>query len=57
MARTLTAPGTVHPLRFGRRHWPESATARAPVAGWSDDVRLFAGTFAAGFIVVSVLIA
>lgn len=43
------------PRAFGRRAVLH-ATARAPSAGWSGDVRLFASTFTIGFVMVSFLI-
>ena len=46
----------IDPRRFGRgRVWQLSAgDARMP---WSDDVKLFATTFMAGFVFVSLLLA
>ena len=46
----------IDPRRFGRgRAWQLSATdARL---SWSDDVKLFATTFIAGFVFVSLLLA
>jgi hypothetical protein len=47
----------VHPRRFGRRASYQSAevpAARVPIA---DDLKLFATTFAAGFVFVTVLLA
>jgi hypothetical protein len=43
------------PRKFGRRPMMH-ATPEAPPADWSADVRLFASTFAAGFLMVSFLI-
>ncbi len=55
LARPIFAPD---PRRFGRGRLRELAMtpviARAAI---SDDLKLFASTFAAGFLVVSVLIA
>lgn len=51
--RTLRPAIAIHPLQFGRRH-ALSAQASAPSA--ADDLRLFATSFAAGFLFVSVLI-
>ena len=46
----------VHPLAFGRRAPPApSPTTASPTAG--DDLRLFAATFAAGFVFLSVFLA
>lgn len=43
---------------FGKRAeaQPACATERNPLRWGAEDVRLFAATFAAGFIVVSILI-
>ena len=49
---------SIHPLRFGRRVVLHAAPAvPAPVSRISEDVKLFAMTFAAGFLFVSVYIA
>jgi hypothetical protein len=48
----------VNPRRFGRRTaylMPDAPSA--PVTGLSEDLRLFATTFAAGFLFVSLVIA
>lgn len=46
----------LHPFRFGRGQ-VRDLTAAAPVqSGLSADVKLFATTFAAGFVFVSMLI-
>ena len=49
----------VHPRRFGRgppkQIAAQAVAARAPLL--SDDLKLFATTFAAGFVFVSVLLA
>jgi hypothetical protein len=44
--------------RFGRRGPVRVAAEPAPAtaAAWVDDLKLFAGTFAAGFLFVSILI-
>jgi hypothetical protein len=50
--------GAVHPRQFGRgptRHFGQAQPR--PATSISDDVKLFATTFAAGFIFVSVLFA
>jgi hypothetical protein len=55
LARSASA---VHPRQFGRgpaRSFGDAA--RGPAVSISDDVKLFATTFAAGFIFVSVLFA
>ena len=44
------------PRRFGRRSFAFAMLER-PAVQLSDDVKLFLSTFAAGFVVVSVLIA
>lgn len=45
-----------HPMHFGRgRTWLLHVISAAP-ANLSDDVKLFAGTFLAGFLFVSILI-
>ena len=55
---TIRPAAALDPRSFGRR-----ARATAPAQPWldsvpsSDDLRLFAVTFAAGFLFVSVLIA
>ena len=53
IARPLFAPD---PRRFGRGRLRELVIEPLS-AGVSDDLKLFASTFAAGFIMVSVLIA
>jgi hypothetical protein len=52
-ARPLIAP---HPASFGRGRVRDSFIAAATGRRLSDDFRLFATTFVAGFLVVSVLI-
>jgi hypothetical protein len=56
LARPASA---VHPRRFGRGPYKQVAAqavaARAPA--FSDDLKLFVTTFAAGFVFVSVLLA
>jgi hypothetical protein len=54
LARSASA---VHPRRFGRG--PRKVLELTPTAAHpiSDDLKLFATTFAAGFIFVSVLLA
>ena len=46
----------VHPLAFGRRGAARAAAMPAP-ASIADDLRLFATTFAAGFVFVTVFLA
>ncbi|HVM23100.1 MAG TPA: hypothetical protein VM308_07365 [Sphingomicrobium sp.] len=54
LARPVCA---THPLRFGRG--PARTLAAAPAASGSaaEDLKLFATTFAAGFVFVSVFLA
>jgi hypothetical protein len=52
-ARSVIA---LHPSRFGRRPLFRASSAPSPVRA-RDDLRLFAGTFASGFLFVSILIA
>jgi hypothetical protein len=47
----------VHPSRFGRGPRKELDAAAPHSSRISDDLKLFATTFAAGFIFVSVLLA
>lgn len=42
--------------RFGRGPVRAIAQSMPQSAGWADDLRLFAATFAAGFLFVSILI-
>jgi hypothetical protein len=53
IARPATA---IDPRHFGRRERPFQVSGEAPVR-LGDDLRLFLSTFAAGFVVVTVLIA
>jgi hypothetical protein len=46
----------VDPRRFGRGRVPAIAAA-PPIASLNGDLKLFAATFAAGFLVASILIA
>ena len=46
----------VHPLDFGRRSKPAPDCASAAATA-GDDLRLFAVTFAAGFVFLSVFLA
>ena len=54
--RTTRQAIALDPRLFGRRALAASAQAR-PSSSPDDDLRLFATTFAAGFLFVSVLIA
>jgi hypothetical protein len=50
--------GGKHPLRFGTgRRWLLDWAQKQVSSGLSPDVRLFAGAYAAGFLVVSLFIA
>ena len=54
LARPAFAP---HPSLFGRGRVRELSTeVKAPASRISDDVKLFAATFVAGFLFVSILI-
>ena len=55
--RTMRNALAIDPRNFGRRAIPDALPAPLPAASFSDDARLFALTFAAGFLFVSVLIA
>jgi hypothetical protein len=46
----------MHPKRFGKGPVRDIAKASAQPARFGDDLKLFAMTFAAGFVFVSVLI-
>ena len=53
----ISRPATlVEPLRFGRRSIARAEALTIPETGLNDDLRLFAATFAAGFLFVSILI-
>ncbi len=52
--RTLPPAIAIDPLHFGRRGAPAEEAAATAAAG--DDLRLFATSFAVGFLFVSVLI-
>ncbi|WP_300975381.1 hypothetical protein [Sphingomonas sp. LHG3406-1] len=60
--RVLALPFSVrlggpHPLKFGHgRRWLLEWAEKLP-QGWSDDARLFAGAYAAGFVAISLFIA
>ena len=45
-----------HPRRFGKGQARTVALAAEPVPALSDDFKLFAATFLAGFLFVSILI-
>ena len=49
--------GAVHPRRFGRGQRKVLAPNEPAPALFSNDLKMFATTFAAGFIFVSVLLA
>jgi len=49
-------PAIMDPRRFGRGIQRELPTT-APASGLSDDFRLFATTFLAGFLFISILLA
>jgi hypothetical protein len=54
LVRPVFAP---HPRRFGKGYARKLAMAAAePASALSDDVKLFAATFLAGFLFVSILI-
>ena len=46
----------IHPLAFGRRGVRRAQAAAKPLLG-ADDLKLFATTFAGGFLFVTVLLA
>lgn len=46
----------IHPRRFGKRARAGCDAQALPASNAHDDLRLFAATFAAGFLFVSVLI-
>jgi hypothetical protein len=46
-----------HPRRFGRGPMRVAAMPAAPAWRLSDDLKLFAATFLAGFLFVSILLA
>jgi hypothetical protein len=52
---TLRPVLAMDPRRFGRRNVVH-ALPETPAADWSADARLFASTFATGFLLVSFLI-
>ena len=57
--RTLVLPAAVNPLHFGRRRRQAAVRAIAVPrqALFSEDVRLFLWTFAAGFLSISIYFA
>ena len=55
--RTARPAIALDPRRFGRRVFFSISTETAPTPAVSDDLRLFAISFAAGFLFVSILIA
>jgi hypothetical protein len=53
----LTRPASaLHPKHFGRGRPRDLSPPRAAVSRLSSDLKLFATTFAAGFLFVSILI-
>lgn len=54
LARSASA---VHPRYFGRGPRKDLQCAQPPAQLLSDDLKLFATTFAAGFLFVSVMLA
>jgi hypothetical protein len=54
LARPASA---LHPRHFGRGPRKELGSSAPPQSRISDDLKLFATTFAAGFLFVSVLLA
>ena len=54
--RTTRNTLAIDPREFGRR-LPMAAAIPVPASGLGEDLRLFAVTFAAGFLFVSILIA
>ena len=55
--RTARAAIAMHPRQFGRRAQRFTLEAPEAASGISDELRLFATTFAGGFLFVSVLLA
>jgi len=47
----------IDPRLFGRRSTVRAETPPMPASALADDLRLFASTFAAGFLFVTVLLA
>ena len=54
---TIRPAAALDPRSFGKRMRSSAPAQPFPAAASSDDLRLFAMTFAAGFLFVSVLIA
>ena len=54
--RVLRSATAIDPLSFGRRAAPEPEGFEVPAPAISDDLRLFANTFAIGFLFVAVFI-
>ena len=54
--RTLRPAIALNPMGFGRRSTPLAGEVAETAPALSDDVKLFATTFAAGFLFVSMLI-
>ncbi|QIL02936.1 hypothetical protein G7078_09180 [Sphingomonas sinipercae] len=56
--RRFGAPRHRHARGFGRgRAWLSEAEEDQPRAGLSDDLKLFAATFASGFLFISIVLA
>lgn len=52
-----TQPATaIDPLRFGKRPAARADARALPASNFDNDLRLFAMTFAGGFLFVSILI-
>jgi len=55
--RTARALVAADPLRFGRAAPPQFGTSNEQSWTIADDLRLFAATFVAGFLFVTILVA
>ena len=55
--RTPRALIAANPLQFGRGRLSPSVADRGPLWTFPDDAKLFATTFAAGFLFVSIFLA
>ena len=53
----FATPSHSDPRRFGRRRPFTGATAAVAAPAVSDDIKLFAATWAAGFLFVSIFLA
>ena len=54
--RVLRSATAIDPLSFGRRIAPEPESFEIPTTDVGGDLRLFANTFAIGFLFVAVFI-